>query len=263
MRYKLFPSQTDLTHMNIYKHSLLLFTLLISTFVSAGQTQVAVASNFYEPMLQLATAFEKETGNKVLISAGATGALYAQIKNGAPFDVFFAADQRRPGALLKEGNAIKGSRFTYAQGRLALWSKQLGYNSEADFKKSLARLDHLAVANPKNAPYGAAAIDVLKKINVYQKIKTKIVEGQNIGQTYQYVSTQNVIAGFVSLSQVYRNGQIIEGSAWIIPSALHRPLNQDALLLLHGKNNKTAISFLAFLHSNAAQAIIRSFGYHI
>lgn len=249
--------------MTIFKPMLLMTILLTAGLVQAGEVKVAVASNFYKPMLQLAAEFEQATGNKVTLSAGSTGALYAQIKNGAPFELFLAADQRRPEALESEQLAINGSRFTYAQGQLAFWSKQSGYNTQQDFINAVSSVEHIAIASPKNAPYGAAAIDTMEKLGVYEKAKSKIVEGNNIGQTYQYVSSASVACGFVALSQVYQNGKITEGSAWLVPDSLHRPLKQDAVLLKQGEGNAVAQSLLAFLQSEAAKQTIRSFGYKI
>ena len=184
------------------KKTLLILLLISTSSVQATEVKVAVASNFYKPMQQLAKQFFDKTGNEVIVSAGSTGALYAQIKNGAPFDLFLAADQRRPKALEDENQAVKDSRFTYAQGQLAFWSTQPGYSSEESFQDALSKVEHIAIANPKNAPYGAAAIDVIKKLGVYQQAQPKIVEGHNIGQTYQYVSSETVTCGLVALSQV-------------------------------------------------------------
>ncbi len=246
-----------------FKRMLLMALLLAASGAQAGEVQVAVASNFYKPMLQLAKEFERATGNRVALSAGSTGTLYAQIKNGAPFELFLAADQRRPLALENENHAIKGSRFTYAQGQLAFWSKKSGYKSEQDFIAALSLFEYIAIANPKNAPYGAATIDTMKKLGVYDRAQGKMVEGHNIGQTYQYVSSGTVAAGFVALSQVYQNGQLTEGSAWLVPASLHRDLKQDAVLLKQGRSNAVAHSLLEFLQSEAAKQTIRSFGYQI
>ncbi|TCS40313.1 molybdate ABC transporter substrate-binding protein [Reinekea marinisedimentorum] len=247
--------------MKLFKQVLLAAVFMTSHLAMAGEVSVAVASNFYKPLLQLAEEFEQATGHKVAVSAGSTGALYAQIKNGAPFEVFLAADQARPEALEKEDKAIAGSRFTYAQGQLAYWSMQKGLEAEEDFKKSLAEVEHVAIANPKNAPYGAAAMDVMNELGVYQQAAEKLVEGNNIGQTYQYVSSKTVEAGFVALSQIYVDGRVAEGSAWLVPSSLHRVLNQDAILLTD--TNDVARAFLDFLQSAPAKETIRSFGYKI
>jgi molybdate transport system substrate-binding protein len=237
--------------------------LMGCNLVQADEVKVAVASNFYKPMQQLAKEFEQSTGNKIILSAGSTGALYAQIKNGAPFEIFLAADQRRPQELSNEKLAIESSRFTYAQGKLALWSKKLGFNTQQDFTNALATMDHIAIANPKNAPYGAAAIDTMQQLGIYEKAQPKLVEGNNIGQTYQYVSSETVICGFVALSQVYENGQLSEGSAWLVPSHLHRPLKQDAVLLTLGEKSSAAQNLLSFLQSEPVKQTIRSFGYDI
>lgn len=249
--------------MTIFKRILLMTMLLTAAAAKAVEVKVAVASNFYKPMQQLAKEFEQATGNTVMLSAGSTGTLYAQIKNGAPFELFLSADQLRPIALEEEKLAINGSRFTYAQGQLAFWSKKPGYNTEQDFISALSQSEHIAIANPKNAPYGAAAIDIMKKLNVYEKAQGKIVEGHNIGQTYQYVSSETVTCGFVALSQVYQNGKLTEGSAWVVPASLHRHLKQDAVLLKQGENSAAAQSLLTFLQSEAAKKTIRSFGYKI
>jgi len=249
--------------MVIFKRILLITIFLNANLVQAGEVKVAVASNFYKPMMQLAKEFEQTTGNKVILSAGSTGTLYAQIKSGAPFEVFLAADQRRPAVLVKDQLAIPGFRFTYAQGQLAFWSKNSGYKTQQDFITAVDRVEHIAIANPKNAPYGSAAIDTMKKLGVYNKAQSKIVEGHNIGQTYQYISSETVACGFVALSQIYRNGKITEGSAWLVPVGLHRALKQDAVLLNKGKNNSVAQSLLTFLQSEAAKRTIRSFGYKI
>lgn len=249
--------------MKMFNSMLLLTILLITNVVLAGEVNVAVASNFYKPMLQLAKEFEQATGNTLQLSVGSTGALYAQIKNGAPFEVFLAADQRRPEALEKDRLAVTGSRFTYAQGQLAFWSKKSGYSTQQHFINAISQVEHVAIADPKNAPYGTAAVDVMKKLGVYKQAQDKIVEGHNIGQTYQYVSSESVECGFVALSQVYQNGKISQGSAWQVPANLHRALKQDAVLLTLGKNNTVARSLLTFLQSDAAKQTILSFGYKI
>lgn len=249
--------------MIFFKKTLLIMLFISISNVQANEVKVAVASNFYKPMLQLAKQFTDETGNKVVVSAGATGALYAQIKNGAPFDLFLAADQRRPKALEDDNQAVKDTRFTYARGQLAFWSKKSGYTTELDFINAINKVEHIAIANPKNAPYGAAAMDVMNKLGVYKQAQPKIVEGHNIGQTYQYVSSETVACGFVALSQVYLNGKITDGSAWLVPANLHRALKQDAILLRFGEKNESAKSLMHFLQSESARQIIRAFGYQI
>jgi molybdate transport system substrate-binding protein len=249
--------------MTIFKRIILLTLLLSATVAQAEEVKVAVAANFYKPMIQLAKEFELATGNRVTLSAGSTGALYAQIKNGAPFEVFLAADQRRPKALLDNKLAVNGSRFTYAQGQLAFWSMKSDYKIQQDFIDALSQVEHIALANPKNAPYGAATIDTMKALGVYKQAQPKIVEGHNIGQTYQYISSETVSCGFVALSQIYQNGKITKGSAWLVPSKLHRVLKQDAVLLNQGQSSDVAKSLLEFLQSEPAKQTIRSFGYEI
>jgi molybdate transport system substrate-binding protein len=249
--------------MTIFKRMMLMTLLLSATAVQAGEVKVAVAANFYKPMMQLAQEFEQATGNSVTLSAGSTGSLYAQIKNGAPFEVFLAADQRRPKALVSDKLGVNGSRFTYAQGQLAFWSMKSDYKTQQDFIDAVSQVEHIAIANPKNAPYGAATIDAMKALGVYQQAQPKIVEGNNIGQTYQYVSSETVSCGFVALSQIYQNGKITEGSAWLVPSSLHRVLKQDAVLLNQGQSSDVAKALLAFLQSEPAKQTIRSFGYKI
>lgn len=244
----------------MYKFWLLLIGLL-SAPLAADQVQVAVASNFYQPMKALTQMFEASSGHKVQLSAGSTGSLFAQIKNGAPFEVFLAADQRRPSTLIEAELALASSQFTYAEGQLVLWSshpQKVDVQGKVLFSSSLQQL---ALANPKTAPYGVAAIEVLKQLGRYNELRSKLVQGKNISQTYQFVSTGAVQQGFVAMSQVYRQGQLIKGSAWVVPNHLYSPLNQDAVLLQQGASNPAARAFLTFLKSEQAQTLIRSFGY--
>jgi molybdate transport system substrate-binding protein len=227
----------------------------------AGEVTVAVASNFTAPMQKLAPLFEKDTGHKLVLAFGSTGGFYAQIKNGGPFHVFLSADDETPLKLEKEGFAVKGTRFTYATGQLILWSKQPGFVDEkADVLKS-GKFQRLAMANPKLAPYGAAALETLQKLGLLQQLQPKLVQGDNIAQTYQFVSTENAQLGFVALSQVYADGKLLQGSGWRVPSHLHAPIQQDAVLLSAGENNPAAKELLAFLKTDKAKALIQSFGY--
>jgi molybdate transport system substrate-binding protein len=227
----------------------------------AGEVTVAVASNFTAPMQKLAPLFEKDTGHKLVLAFGSTGGFYAQIKNGGPFHVFLSADDETPLKLEKEGFAVKGTRFTYATGQLILWSKQPGFVDEkADVLKS-GKFQRLAMANPKLAPYGAAALETLQKLGLLQQLQPKLVQGDNIAQTYQFVSTENAQLGFVALSQVYADGKLLQGSGWRVPSHLHAPIQQDAVLLSAGQNNPAAKELLAFLKTDKAKALIQSFGY--
>jgi len=227
----------------------------------AGEVQVAVAANFTAPVQVIAADFEKDTGNKVVASYGATGQFYAQIKNGAPFEVFLSADDITPAKLESEGMTVPGSRFTYAIGALALWSAKDGYvDANGDvLKKNEFR--HLAIANPKTAPYGLAATQALDKLGLAQAVAPKIVEGQNISQTQQFIATGNAELGFVALSQIYKNGKITSGSAWMVPESLHEPIKQDAVILTKGKDNAAAKAFVEYLKGPKAAAVIKSFGY--
>ena len=240
--------------------SLVLPILGASSSAQAAEVSVAVAANFAAPMQQIAAEFEKETGHKVLTSTGATGKFYAQIQNGAPFEVLLSADDETPAKLVKEGAAISGSQFTYAIGKLVLWSAKPGFVDDAGEVLKKGGFKHVALANPKLAPYGAAAVDTMKALGVYDALQPKFVQGENIAQTHQFVVTGNAELGFVALSQVLKGGNI-DGSAWIIPGNLYNPIRQDAVLLAKGKDRSAAIALLNFLKGEAAQTVIKSFGY--
>jgi molybdate transport system substrate-binding protein len=229
----------------------------------ADETQVAVAANFAGPVQKIAAEFEKQTGHKVIIVTGSTGKFYAQIVNGAPFDILLAADDETPAKLEKEGHSVVGKRFTYAIGKLVLWSpKSAVVDAKGEVLKN-GGFDHISVANPKLAPYGAAAVETMKALGVYDSLQAKVVTGENIAQTHQFVATGNALLGFVALSQVLKDGKI-EGSAWIVPEKLYSPIRQDAVLLNKGKDNKAATAFLDFLKNNkAAKEIILSYGYSL
>jgi len=229
----------------------------------AGEVSVAVAGNFFKPIKELVTEFEAQSGHKVELSVGSTGKLYAQISNGAPFELFFAADQKRPAKLVAQKLATKESQFTYARGQLVLWSKNPNVIDAHGKRLSSPALKRLAIANPKAAPYGEQAVNALTKLGLYKQLESKIVQGQNIGQTYQYVSSGSVEQGIIAMSQVTVNGKITTGSAWIIPSDLYDAIQQDAVLLEKGKNNPVAQQFLDYIKSPAALKIIRSFGYEV
>jgi molybdate transport system substrate-binding protein len=234
--------------------------------VQAGEVTVAVAANFTAPMQQIAKAFEQDTGHKAQLAFGATGKFYAQIKNGAPFAVLLAADDETPARLEKEGLAVAGTRFTYATGRLALWSKQPNLVDDKGEVLRSHRFDQLgihkiAMADPKLAPYGVAAMEVIKKLGVQANVMPKLVQGDSIGQTYQFVSTENAQLGFVALSQISLDGRITQGSAWVVPQSMHTPLKQDAVLLNAGKDNAAAHALLKYLQGDTAKTIIRTYGY--
>ena len=239
---------------------------VVCATAEAEEVTVAVAANFTAPMQKIAQAFEQDTGHKALLAFGATGKFYAQIKNGAPFAVLLSADDETPARLEKEGVAIAGTRFTYAIGRLALWSKnpllvddkgQVLLSNTTD-KNSFKKL---AIADPKLAPYGAAAMEVLDRMGALAKVRSKLVQGDSIGQAFQFVMTENAELGFVALSQISIDGRITQGSAWVVPQNLYTPLKQEAVLLPLGKNNAAALALMKYMRTDRAQAIIRAYGY--
>ena len=236
---------------------------LAFTSAQADEVQVAVAANFTAPIQAIASDFEKDTGHRLIAAYGATGQFYTQIKNGAPFEVFLAADDTTPQKLEKEGDIVPGSRFTYAIGTLALWSAKDSYIDGTDKALIDNQFKHLSIANPKAAPYGLAATQVLAKLGLTDKIKNKIVEGQNITQAYQFVSTGNAELGFVALSQIYKDGKVSNGSAWIVPEVMHDPIRQDAVILKKGESNPAAKALADYLKGPKATAIIKSYGYHL
>lgn len=240
-----------------------LCSLFFSLCSHAAEVQVAVAANFFGPMKVIATDFEKATGHKAVLTSGATGKFYAQIQAGAPFDVFLAADDETPARLDKEGATVAGSRFTYATGKLVLWSADADLvDAKGEVLRS-GRFAHLAVAAPKLAPYGAAAIETLTRLGLLAQLEPKLVQGESIGQTFTFVSTGNAELGFVALSQVWESGKLKGGSAWIVPADLHSPIRQDAVRLNRAKDNAAAAALMDFLKSDAARAVIRSFGYDV
>ena len=244
-------------------HLALLFPLLLPLPLLAAQTTVAVASNFTAPMKVLAQAFERDTGHPLTLAFGATGQFYAQIRNGAPFAVLLSADDETPLKLEREGWAVAGTRLTYATGRLALWSRQPGLVDPQGQVLRTGRFDKLAIANPKLAPYGAAALQTLQALGLHERLTPKLVEGANVTQAYQFAASGNAALAFVAVAQVFENGQLREGSAWVVPDTLHEPLAQDAVLLKVGQNNPAAAALLQYLRTEKAQAIIRSYGYGV
>ena len=227
----------------------------------ADEVRVAVAANFATPLKTLAAEFEKDTGHTLALSAGATGKLYAQIKSGAPFDVFLSADDETPSRLEKEGDAVSGSRFTYAVGRLVLWSAQLNTVDAQGAVLKTGNFKHLALAAPHLAPYGAAAVQTMTQLGLLAALTPRFVQGESIGQTYSFVASGNAELGFVALSQVFENGKISKGSGWIVPASLHEPLRQDAVLLVRARDKVAARALLTFLKSEKARGLIRAFGY--
>lgn len=239
---------------------LLASLLLTATPAHADQIPVAVAANFTAPMKLIAAEFEKDSGHKVVASYGSTGKFYAQIKNGAPFEILLAADDETPARLVKEGVGVSGSRFTYAIGKLVLWSAKPGYVDAAGAVLKKADFAHLSVADPKLAPYGAAGVETLKAMGTYDAVTTKIVTAENITQAYQFIRSGNAELGFVALSQVLKDGRI-EGSSWLVPDNAYSPLRQDAVILAPGKDKPAAEALMKFLQGDKARDIIRSFGY--
>ena len=234
---------------------------LVSGLARAAEVSVAVAANFTAPMQKIAALFEQSSGHKAMLSFGSTGKLYAQIRNGAPFQILLSADAKTPAKLEAEGQSVVGSRFTYAVGKLALWSNQNGLVDTQGAVLRSGQFKRLALADPKLAPYGAAAVETLAKMGLLADVTPKIVYGENIAQTYQFVYTGNAELGFVALSQIFSDGKLGSGSAWIVPADMHTPIRQDAVLLKTGENQPAARALMAFLRSDAALAVIRSFGY--
>lgn len=239
-----------------------LFFTIIMPPVHADLVRIAVASNFSAPMRSIAEEFEKDTGHQVQLVFGSSGKLYAQIVNGAPFQVFLSADAKKPELLEHDGLALPGSRFTYARGALALWSAKPGYIDNNSERLQKADFRYLAIANERLAPYGAAARDVMKNIQVWDRLREKLVTGENIAQTYQFVSSGNAELGFIALSQAIDELNSEKGSIWIVPQELHAPILQDAVLLNGGEDNSVAIALLDYLKTEKAISLIRTYGYH-
>ena len=239
----------------------LILTALLAGAAHADTVSVAVAANFTAPMQKIAAEFAKDTGHKAELSFGATGKFYAQISNGAPFGVLLAADDTTPAKIASEGKGVADSRFTYAVGKLVLWSKQDGYVDAQGAVLKTGKFQHVAIANPKLAPYGLAAEQTLTQLGLLEQIKPKFVQGENIGQTYQFAATGNAELGFVALSQVMEDGKIKSGSAWLVPSNMHEPIRQDAIVLNTAKDNAAAKALMDYLRGDKARAIITLYGY--
>ena len=237
--------------------------LAFAPLAQADEVAVAVAANFTAPMQKIAAEFEKDTGHKAVLSFGATGKFYAQITNGAPFEVLLSADDETPATLEKEQTGVAGSRFTYAIGKLVLWSAKPGYvdsKGEVLKKGDFARL---SIANPKTAPYGQAAMETLDKLKVLPALQPKIVQGENISQAHQFVATGNAELGFVALSQVYVDGKLTSGSMWQVPGTLYSPIRQDAVVLNKGAGKPAVQALMTYLKSAKARAVIQTYGYDL
>ena len=243
--------------------TLLVALLLSAIAVRADEVQVAVAANFSAPMQRIVALFENDSGHQASLAFGATGKFYAQIANGAPFEVLLAADDETPAKLEKEGLGVAGSRFTYAVGKLVLWSANADLVDSAGAVLNTGSFKHLALANPKTAPYGAAAIEAMTKLKVLAELQPRIVQGENISQAHQFVVSGNAELGFVALSQVYQDGKLSGGSMWTVPANLYAPIRQGAVLLAKGKGKPAAAALLAYLKGDKARAIIRSYGYEL
>jgi molybdate transport system substrate-binding protein len=225
--------------------------------VEAAQTHVAVAANFTEPAKEIAALFKQKTGNEAVLIFGASGAFLTQITHSAPFEVFLSADEDRPKAAIDGGFAVADSRFTYAIGRLMLWSRVVDV-TKGDEALKAANFSKLSIANPAAAPYGTAAIETMKSLQLYDALKPKIVQGNSIAQAFQFVDTRNAELGFVALSQLH---DVTQGTRWEVPQNLYAPIRQDAVLLKRGEKDEASLAFLAFLKGPEARAIIEKFGY--
>lgn len=243
----------------LFFNTLSLFCLLFTaSYTTAEEIHIAAASNFSGALKEISKHFEAQTGHTVILSFGSSGRHYAQIINAAPFDIYFSADVKRPALLDEKGLIQAGSRFTYAIGKLVLWSpqkNQIEQNGRILYQDSFR---HLAIANPKLAPYGRAAQQVLTQYNLWTKLRQRMVRGENIGQTFQFVKSGNAQLGLVAYSQIKTPGKTIEGSYWLVPESLYEPIKQQAVLL---KNNNTARAFLDYIKQDEALTIIRAFGY--
>lgn len=232
-----------------------------AALAQAGEVSVAVAANFTAPMQKIAARFEQDTGHKAVLAFGSTGRFHAQISHGAPFEVLLAADAATPERLEREGLVVPGSRFTYAVGRLVLWSATPGRVDPQGAVLRGAGPARLALADPKLAPYGAAAVEVLTRLGLIDTLRPRFVQGESIGQAHQFVASGNAPMGFVALSQVQVDGRLSGGSAWVVPADLHRPLQQDAALLQRGRDNPAAQALMRYLRSPAARQTIQAHGY--
>jgi molybdate transport system substrate-binding protein len=225
----------------------------------AGKTHVAVAANFTEPAREIAARFREKTGHEAVLIFGASGAFFTQITHDAPFEVFLSADEERPRLAVEKGFAVPDSRFTYAIGKLVLWSRVLDV-TDGKAALSAGKFSKLAIANPKSAPYGAAAVETMKALGVFDALQHKLVRGSSISQAFQFIDTRNAELGFVALAQLHG---VTGGTQWLVPENLHSPIRQDAVLLKRGANDEASKAFLAFLKEPEVRAIIESFGYSI
>lgn len=236
-----------------------LLWLGVAGSAQAGQTHVAVAANFTEPAREIAALFRQKTGHEAVLIFGASGAFFTQITHSAPFEVFLSADKERPRLAVEQGFAVPESRFTYAIGKLALWSRVLDV-TDGKVALSEGKFSRLAIANPNSAPYGTAAVETMKALGVLDALNGKLVRGNSISQAFQFIDSRNAELGFVALAQLHG---ITAGTHWLVPENLHSPIRQDAVLLKRGANDEASKAFLAFLKGPEARAIIEKFGYTI
>ncbi len=232
-----------------------------TALAQADEVRLAVAANFSGPAQRIATQFAQDTGHHAVISVGSTGTFYAQIRNGAPFEILLAADQATPQKLQDEGRIVAGQRFTYAVGKLVLFSATPGFVDKDGAVLKSGTFAHIALANPKTAPYGAAGWEALTALGWIDALRPKIVLGDSIGQAFEFVATGNAELGFVALSQVAPPGAPVAGSWWLVPQILYQPIRQDAVLLKNGDGHAAALAFMAFLRSEKIRQVIRDYGY--
>jgi len=252
-----------MSYSRVFRQLCLVVGLTAGLAAHAGEVQVAVAANFAAPMKEIAADFEKATGHRAVLAIGATGKFYAQIKNGAPFEILLSADDETPTRLGKENAAVAASQFTYALGRLVLWSARPNMIDASGEVLKKGDFKHLAIANPKLAPYGAAAVETMRALGLHDALAPKFVTGESIGQTFQFVKSGNAPLGFVAMAQVMKDGVLTEGSAWVVPANLHQPIRQDAILLNNGKGKPAAEALMKFLQGESATKIIKSYGYDL
>ena len=238
-------------------------SLAMTVAAHAEVVHVAVAANFTAPAKALAEVFAKTTGHEARLSFGATGAFYTQIKHGAPFDVLLAADDERPALLEKEGAIVPGSRFTYAVGQLVLWSAKPRFVDDQGAVLKRGNFSKIAIANPKLAPYGAAAVQTIDQLGLTAPLQPKLVTGESIGQTYNFIATGNAELGFVALAQVLDGGRLKDGSMWVVPARYHAPIVQDAVILQRAAGNPAAKAWMDLLRAPQSKAFIRSYGYAV
>jgi len=248
---------------NHLKFVSILALLVLSDSGFAATTLVAVAADFTKPMTEIAAEFEKATGHEAKLSFGSSGKAFAQIQSGAPFEVYLSASEKYPLELEKAGLVVPGSRFVYALGKLVLWSATPSYVDDKGEILKTGNFKHLALADPAHAPYGVVAEEVMTGLGVLDKLRPLFVMGENISQTFQFVTTGNAELGFVALAQVIdlQTGKIGSGSGWVIPDELHGPFKQTAVLLQTGAENPAALALVDFLKTETTRTIIKKYGF--